>query len=248
MTLSSVLELDHLIVSFIQPVDDTEKEIKSCARRLVALSLADRQLIPICSEKLATLFNIITFSAEMYNKYNRHNSQYQELLSGHASHPDEPWSITHPNIKFDPDAKPYLLDALSTGCNYPLAKRTFNEYTPEVEQDVQNMISLTPRSMNCILGEFRITKFISPLAIACFNPNIPVHIIERLLQQRANPNTIVLDYYRSCSIPPLIHHYRNSEQVTAITELFTQYGWSGWIQQESSSSDEDETGDALKSV
>jgi hypothetical protein len=164
------IELSCHIVNFIQPTIVTSTERKSCARQLVNISLVNKEFNEICSEKLVVLKKINDF----VNKYNRYNSYYENS------------TLNLKDRNFDPKANPQLLDALSTG--HPFAASTFRTYNPEIEQDIKDIVKLTPQSMNCTLGTLRCRTHVPPLAIACYNVNIPLHIVEFLLKQGADRN------------------------------------------------------------
>jgi len=89
---------------------------------------------------------------------------------------------------YHPARRPELLDALFTGCNLPGAQHSIDKYTPEVEKDIKDIVRLIPDSIHCRLGELRLRHEVSALGAACMNPNIPIHMIEWLLQHGANPN------------------------------------------------------------
>lgn len=117
-----------------------------------------------------------------------------------------------------------LLDALFTGCRFPYTPSTFNVYTPEIENDIKEIVRLTPQSMNCTLGTLRSRDNVSPLAAACFNTNIPLHIIEFLFQQGADPNATLDVNGHPVRILADLESNMSAERFAAIKALFIRYG------------------------
>lgn len=215
MSLSSLpIELNCYIVNFIQP-EKPEKftvgEIKSCARKFAYISLFNKGFDQICSDRLISLKKIY----DLVTKYNKYNNDYEN--------PGKEWG----GREFDPKGNPQLLDALFTGCKLSFAESTFNVYTPVIEQDIKDIVKLTPQSLNCILGILRCRNNVPPLAVACFNVNIPLHIVEFLLQQGANPNaTLKVNGHPTKIFKDLrdLDDERNDERFAAIRKLFSKYG------------------------
>ena len=197
------MELYYHTVSFsqLQPAKVTSAGIKSCARQLVNISLVNKKSNQIFSGELATLKKI----NDLVNKYRKYNDDY-------------------PSRWKDWKGNPQLLDALFTGCSLLFAESTFKTYTPEIEQDIKDIIKLTPQSMNCILGTLRCRDDIPPLAAACFNVNIPLDIVEFLLQQGANPNATLKFNGHPISILADLEVNLDAERFEAIQTLFNKYG------------------------
>jgi hypothetical protein len=131
--------------------------------------------------------------------------------------------------QFDSTADPMLLDALFSGCDLVLVrdKRTMRRWTSEIEDDVREIVELFPSSVNCNVAEIRCRDGVHPLAAAVHNEEVPVEIIEFLLQNDADPNmtysvncrpqTILDDLkYGQCDLEP--------ERVEQIKELLWIYG------------------------
>ena len=94
-----------------------------------------------------------------------------------------------------------------------------------------------PESMNCTLGvtKYLYEKELTPLVVACKNYNIPIHIIEFLLKNKANPNIIYewrsslsYDHYNDVEILQGLR-YMDKERYEAIVTLFKKYGYTGTI-------------------
>ena len=86
------------------------------------------------------------------------------------------------------DSTPILYDALLTGCNLPFAMSSFNKFTPEIYNDIITILELIPESVNFNLGQLRCRTNITPLYASCINSNIPIDIIQLLLDCNAKPN------------------------------------------------------------
>ncbi|NGX51903.1 MAG: hypothetical protein KR126chlam5_00192 [Candidatus Anoxychlamydiales bacterium] len=203
------VEINSSIVDFIfiQPTKITRKEIKSCARQIKNISLINRQFNNICHEKLTNLRK----TYDLVTKYSKYQSDYEDSLEGY-------WKDRNIDYK----GNPQLLDALFTGCNFPFADSTFETYTPEIGEDIKEIIRLTPQSMDCIIGRLRCRDEVPPLHAACGNKNIPIHIIEFLLEQGANfKATLKLNNHPISILSDLEHLDR--VRFLAIKELFAKY-------------------------
>jgi hypothetical protein len=199
------LELNCHTIGFIQPEKFTPKAIKKCARQLVYISLVNNKFNQICSKNLTTLNRIY----HLVNKYFVYNDDYE---------------VPETKREFDPKGNPQLLDALSSGCMLPYVRNTFAHFTPETERDIIDIVNLTPQSMNCVLGTLRCRQQVPPLAAACFNVAIPLHIIEFLLQKGANPHATLLYNGRPISILNDLQNNLVPERFAAIKILFNRYG------------------------
>jgi hypothetical protein len=214
MSFSSMpIELNCHIISFIaQPEKFTNTAIKSCARQLKNISLVNHEFNQICSDKLAVLKKI----NDLVSKYDMYNAEYEN--------PGKDWSTGNGSREVDPKGNPQLLNALFTGCRLPCAQKKFEVYTPEIEQDIKDIVQLTPQSMNCILGTLRCRTEVPPLAVACFNDNIPLHIVEFLLQRGANPNATLRVNGTSINILADLENNLSAQRFKAIQALFNRYG------------------------
>ena len=162
-------EIKCEIANFIQPTKMTNGEVKSCARTIVNLSLTCKKFKEIFAEKLEDLKKINA----LIEKYSKYNDDYE---------PEKiPLFVSDDMEKKFPGGNPQLLDALFTGYDY--AKHSFSAYTPKIEEDIKQIVKLTPQSLNCILGVLRCRDYLPPLAAACWNKNIPVHMVEFLLKK-----------------------------------------------------------------
>jgi hypothetical protein len=203
------VEINTHIVNFFQPTTITSKEIKKCAHQIKDISLINKEFSEICHEKLANLKKINI----LVNKYHEYNDRYEKALD---------------NLKGKkPKGNPHLLDALFTECGLPHAESSFKIYTTEIENDIKEIVKLTPQNMECTLGKLRCRKKVSPLVAACMNKNIPVSIIEFLLQRGANPNaTLRLERKDISILLDLKNHLEiiGKDRLETIEKLFKKYG------------------------
>ena len=118
-----------------------------------------------------------------------------------------------------------LIDAFFTECNLPYARHSRPYYTQEIEDDIKEIIKQNPLTIHCNIGHLRCRDLVTPLGAACHNHNIPVHMIEFLLQNGADANLPVLVNGKEVK---LIHDLKlnesNVERYEQIKELFLQYG------------------------
>ncbi len=216
-------EIKKHISSFITPSNTSVEEVKICGRCIKQISLVNKELRSICSDQLSTFKKI----HRLLNKYN--NYQHKNYVI----------DLVIPN----PKGAPHLLDALFTGQKITskshafyrcgLLFSTFHKYNQEIENDIKEIVKLTPQSVNCILGKNSVTGDLTPLVVACINPNIPVHIIEFLLEKGANPNTTIKVHGQSVHILYFMKQQIQDghriptieiERLSKIENLFKKYG------------------------
>ena len=92
---------------------------------------------------------------------------------------------------FDPTRHPQLVDALFTGCSLTFANHSVTKYTHAVGNDIKDIVRCMPGSLHSRMGTLLHRQDVPALGAACFNPNIPIHMIEWLLEHGANPNETV---------------------------------------------------------
>lgn len=214
-------EINKEIVGFVTPEKMTNKGVQQCGRIFVNFSLVCKEFHEMSKDKLKDLQKIDA----LITKYPRFNASYEN-----------PPTFTRLDINrgtFVPDKEknslvpggnPQLLDALFTGFDKNF-RGTFETYSPEIEEDIKEIVKLTPQSLKCALGELRNRKFVTPLIIACFNENIPIHIVELLLEKGANPNTSYeVDYTQTHMLKDVKKLLENPERFAAIEALFKKYG------------------------
>ncbi len=203
------LEIKEHISSFITPSNLSREEVKSCGRQLVNLSRVNKEMKASCYKQLSKLKRI----HELLNKYYVYQNGYEN-----------PGVDIGTKREFDPKGNPQLLDALFTGCRLPFARSTYGTYSQEIEKDIIDIVRLTPQSLHCRLGTLRCRDEVPPLLAACINLNIPVHIVEFLFKNGANPNATV---QLCCEPKPIIEDLKkniNADRFSKISELFKKYG------------------------
>jgi len=120
---------------------------------------------------------------------------------------------------------PFLIDACATACNLPYAYHSQGEFNDTVFQDIKNIIRLYPQSLNCDVGYLRCRSGITPLIMAVQNDNIPLEVIEYLLQHGANPSIMYKLNGVSISIEEDLEKYKGEfgKRDKAIIELLEKY-------------------------
>ena len=180
----------------------SNQDMKEAGRTLVGLSLISKGCKTSVDVRLSDLQKIF----KLYHKY---RASYGQFMNGK---------------EILPCGNTQLLDLLRIGEGREWkAKTSFKRLPTEFFQDMEQIIELMPRSVTCkrknygtcIRGGFS-EQPVASLVIACFNPNIPIHSIELLLQRGANPNTTlvrdgkrthILTIIKELSLlPPLPYH------------------------------------------
>ena len=153
-----------------------------------------------------------TLSKELSLKYSAYHSAYE---------PKNQW----PDMEFIPGGPSELLDACFTGCKLLHARHSIDTYSIEIENDIKEIIRQSPQTIHCTLGRMRCRNNITPLAAACHNLNIPIHMIDFLLQNGADMNyPILLDNGEISILDDIELNYGvDSERYQQISELFSLY-------------------------
>ena len=133
------------------------RELKTVKVYVRKISVVNKRFYNVCKEKLKKFKRM----DELRLKYNKYNSEENEF--------------------------PQLLDAVFTGCVYPYASHSVNEYSSEVKEDIIELIELMPSSINCSVGSLIYRNNVTVLAAASFNLSIPDKIIQLLLERGADP-------------------------------------------------------------
>ena len=157
-------------------------------------------------------------SPELSLKYNAYQNAYD--------HQD--WWIGEARSNFDPKFTPELLDAFFTGCTLPCQSHTHTTYTQEIEDDIKEIIIQSPQTIHCNMGHLRCRDKMTPLAAACSNKNIPIHMIEFLLENGADHNLPILVSNQERLILDDLESNRDKENFTIeryqdIEELFSLF-------------------------
>lgn len=153
------------------------KEMKEMRITISNIALANKRFYHACKEKLVELKRM----SELVLKYHTYNYNQNEF--------------------------PQLLDAVFTGCTLPYSDHSINEYSPQVEEDIIEIIKLMPSSINCAIGTLRCRDEVTVLAAACMNFIIPENIIQLLLEKGADP---------------LKQYYLNNRKISILGDLNLQ--------------------------
>ncbi len=148
-------------------------------------------------------------SPELAGKYNIYQNDYEKMITG-----DE-----------DPKGTPELLDALFTGCTLPSAKSTHSIYTRQIEDDIKEIMRQSPRTIHCNMGRLRCRENVTPLCAVCHNPEIPIHMVEYLLENGADPELPILLNGREITILDDMKNHSDSpelERMKQIADLFEE--------------------------
>lgn len=150
------------------------------------------------------------------------------IYQKYSAHPIDNYNYKHVFASWTP--KKYyigggpLYDSLSTGCGLPYTKSTCEIYDSIIDEDIKFMIANNPLSIQCSFGTLICRDHVTPLGIACINPNIPIHIVELLLLNGADPNS---QYYLNgypINILADMEHNVSSQRYDLLKVLFVKYG------------------------
>ena len=76
-----------------------------------------------------------------------------------------------------------LIDLLCSGSHLPCAYSSHSVFTNDTFEDLKEIIRIAPHSLKSNYGQLRCRYYLSPLDIACHNINIPMYVIEYILNQ-----------------------------------------------------------------
>ncbi len=191
-----------------QPTIITSGKIKDYANKINNIASINKTTFEVLSEKMKDLKRI----RELVNKYTIYNRDYEQYGEE------------------DGDVNPHLLDAVLTGWNLPFGDHSIQEYTQETENDIKDIVRLTPQSLNCKHGYTRMCQKVTPLFAACLNYKYhaprPLSIIEFLLKSGADMNAKIDSgkYGSAISIARMIKSDEfDTDRGHAIRELFKKY-------------------------
>lgn len=163
----------------------SQEELKSCHINTIGLLLICKSIKETmekdCQDHILKLKKICFHT----KKYHVFNDEYLDAKSNPLK-----WKKWFPQV--EKMGNPQLLDALSTGLRLPCVRASLSNFTPSVIDDIKSIVTLTPQSLNCQLGRMRCRDQVPPLFIACCNGNIPIDVIEFLLENGANPKDSLL--------------------------------------------------------
>lgn len=100
-----------------------------------------------------------------------------------------------------------LYDALCTGLDLPYVSSTFTYYDTNIESDIIFMINNCPELIPFKNGVLRCRDEVTVLCIACMNTNIPIYILQSLIQKGCSLyDTILLNGRPTLLKDDLIHN------------------------------------------
>lgn len=200
---------DLVISEVVNKVVFSNDDIKKAGRELIQLSEVCLELRRVCSKQVADIKMIYT----LYNKYSVLNKVYH--------YPGGHFGVGLRVEEIVPCGNPQLLDLLST--EHPdkvNAVRSFEKFTDEQYQDMEQIVRLMPRSLRCNLGLLQTCHYVNAILMACSNPKIPVKAIEFLLRNGANVNSIYIFHGRRFHLLTLLRKANEDryEQLKPILE------------------------------
>ena len=93
--------------------------------------------------------------------------------------------LYHKNVINEP-INSILIDLLCTECSLPYALSTHYIFTNDTFNDLKEIIRIVPESLTTTYGQLRCRYNLSPLDMACQNLNIPLFVIEYILDKGAD--------------------------------------------------------------
>lgn len=210
-------ELQVNIVDLACRLEQTgEISTNTCATKIMALGLVNKIFYGACQIYLDKL--------KLVGKYKAFKSESIEAIKSRFTMFDS--YCQKLNLKFEGDytSQPQLYDALLSGFDLP-AGHSFKEYTPEIEEDIKKIVALIPESVNYNLGDMGCTKFVNSLFVACANRNVPIYIVELLIKNKADLNSMVLCQEKPTKIFDILLELTLPERFEQIKILFEKYGY-----------------------
>lgn len=119
-----------------------------------------------------------------------------------------------------------LLDAVCTASTLPYFDRTFKEYSDEIGEDIKKIVKLSPHSLQSKIGNTRTESGAQVFAMACYNLEMPLPIIEFLIQHGGGNCFPCRSNERHAPIirrENFLAHLSNPERAEAIRKLLNQY-------------------------
>jgi hypothetical protein len=232
------IDLKSHILTFLGPSGMNVHQMKKTALGLTALM--DQESRTMMNEKIQELFIGMKIS-ELTRKYSKYNKLYELHCFRWEGLVDPSFSSAGLNQEtiddnrqflqtFHPAKYPQLLDALCTGYRSPGASHSIKKYSSEVENDIQNIVKLMPRSVDCRMGSLLHRTEVSPLGMACMNRNIPLSMVDWLLANGANPHDTwsVIDGSDQVRIVDCLPNHwcavLGSQRIQVLLETFARYG------------------------
>ena len=122
-------------------------------------------------------------NAVLREKYSAYQHKHKYIIYYHMPLEINIRSLMHTN-----QISAELLDACFTGCELPYAKSTHFKFTEQTEEDIKRIVRDDPETIHCTIGTLEYREMVTPLVAACYNINVPVRVVEFLLQNGATRN------------------------------------------------------------
>ena len=87
------------------------------------------------------------------------------------------------NSKTPENSNPILIDILFSGCYLPCAYSTHLKFEDYMDNDIRKIIKLFPDCLHSDFGQLRCRTYVTPIAAACFNVNVPLITIKSLIKE-----------------------------------------------------------------
>ena len=86
------------------------------------------------------------------------------------------------NSKTPENSNPILIDILFSGCYLPCAYSTHLKFEDYMDNDIHKIIKLFPDCLHSDFGQLRCRTYVTPIAAACFNVNVPLITVKSLIK------------------------------------------------------------------
>lgn len=137
------------------------------------------------------MLNICLINKYIYKEYNSYLYKFREiyrLVNKYYIYQDDyEWNIKYGKQKC---GSPQLYDIISTGCELPFAKSTYNSWDNIIIDDLYKILELFPTCLQ-YSGYLRCRDNVSILLAAGINNKCPINIIELLSIKGASWNKYV---------------------------------------------------------
>jgi hypothetical protein len=195
-----------IFFGFDRPQHYTNKEVKDCARQIMDISLIDHKFQTICFTVFQKKLDDLKITHALICKYSSYNGDYEMYA-------------------FELGLKgPQLFDAVISGCKLPCIYPTVKQYTPEeVEKDIHEIVRVMPESLHWDHGSGRLASRVTPLYGACVNTDIPLQIIEFLVQSGADSKAEILWNNIPTSLLEVIKISTSPERYQEIEKIFAKF-------------------------
>ncbi|MBA3237202.1 MAG: hypothetical protein H0T62_02485 [Parachlamydiaceae bacterium] len=182
----------------------TQAKIRKNGRKFLNIALVNKCFSDLVSEKLGVIRTV----GLLMNKYCYYNEDNERSIGK----------------RYDSMAHPQLLDAVCTQHKYKLTFSTFHTYDASIDDDIRQIVTLTPQSINC-LTELRCRTEVPVLYVACANESIPLSTINFLLENGADPEQEILDNQakRKTILADLEENDLDQIRLDALKELFQKH-------------------------